>query len=174
MKDRRTLVRHYPRLLPLFLFLAVAVVQLVGCSSPGGNTPPGNDGPNALDDLEREIIIRVNQYRQSKGLPPLVSDDRLAGQARIHSLGMADGDVPFGHDGFLERIKAAGIPCLAAAENVAMNGGFEDPAAEAVRGWLNSPGHRANIEGDYDLTGVGAAVNGVGEYYFTQIFLETI
>jgi len=174
MKDRRTTVHHCPRLIPLFLFLAVALSQLTGCSSPGGTTPPDDGAPGGLSDLEQRIIVQVNQYRQGKGLPSLVPDSRLTIQVRNHSLDMAAGTVPFGHDGFLERIKAAGIPCLAAAENVAMNAGLADPAAAAVRGWLASPGHRANIEGDYDLTGVGAAVNGAGEYYFTQIFLKTI
>lgn len=173
MKGHRAFVRHYPRLLSLLLLLATTLLLLTGCSAPGV-IPPGNDGPIALGDLEQEVITQVNQYRQSKGLSPLVSENRLAIQARNHSLDMADGDVPFGHDGFAERIKATGIPCLAAAENVAMNGGFADPAAAAVQGWPASPGHRANIEGNYDLTGVGAAVNGAGEYYFTQIFLRVL
>ena len=30
-------------------------------------------------------------------------------------------------------------------ENVAYNGGAEDPAKVAVDGWINSPGHRKNM-----------------------------
>jgi uncharacterized protein YkwD len=54
---------------------------------------------------------------------------------------------------------------------VAFNQGHRDPAAVAVQGWLESPGHRENIEGPYELTGVGVASNAKGEVYFTQIFV---
>jgi uncharacterized protein YkwD len=57
------------------------------------------------------------------------------------------------------------------AENVAFNQGHRDPAADAVRGWLASRGHRENIEGPYELTGVGVVSNAKGEFYFTQIFV---
>ena len=56
-------------------------------------------------------------------------------------------------------------------ENVAFNRGHRDPAAEAARGWLASRKHRENIEGPYQLTGVGVATNAAGEVYFTQIFI---
>ena len=55
-------------------------------------------------------------------------------------------------------------------ENVATNQGFPDPAETAVQGWLDSPPHRENIEGDFNLAGVGIAENADGLFYFTQIF----
>jgi len=42
----------------------------------------------------------------------------------------------------------------------------------AVKGWINSPGHQKNMVGDYNLTGIGIAKNNVGEYYFTQLFVK--
>jgi uncharacterized protein YkwD len=33
------------------------------------------------------------------------------------------------------------------------------------------PGHRKNIEGPYEVTGIGVARNAQGEVYFTQIFV---
>ena len=33
--------------------------------------------------------------------------------------------------------------------------------------------HYENIIGDFNLTGIGVAVNEKNEYYFTQIFLKT-
>ena len=38
--------------------------------------------------------------------------------------------------------------------------------------WLNSPGHRKNIEGDFTHIGIGVVKNDAGVYYFTQIFLK--
>ncbi len=42
-----------------------------------------------------------------------------------------------------------------------------------MSGWLRSPGHRENIEGAYDLTGIGVARSRQGVYYFTQLFAGT-
>jgi uncharacterized protein YkwD len=62
---------------------------------------------------------------------------------------------------------------LGAAENVASNNGFPDPATTAVQGWLKSPGHLTNIENaTYNQTGVGVSRNKEGSYYFTQLFAE--
>jgi uncharacterized protein YkwD len=88
---------------------------------------------------------------------------------------MAHGVVPFGHDGFIDRFNLIrmAIPSLSLmGENVALNRGFSNPGQKAVDSWLASPGHLDNIVGDYNLSGVGVAVNSKGEYYFTQIFVK--
>ncbi|MBW4563624.1 MAG: CAP domain-containing protein [Mojavia pulchra JT2-VF2] len=122
--------------------------------------------------LEASTFQQINQYRASLGLPALARNSSIDAQARIHSQNMASGQVAFGHQGFATRIQATGIAYRAAAENVAKNRGYSDPVAVAVRGWLNSPGHLANIKGNYNLTGVGVARNSRGEIYFTQIFIR--
>jgi len=129
----------------------------------------------SLDSLEQAVYNQVNQYRTSNGLPPLTLDSRISEQARNHSQDMANGQVPFGHDGFQSRIQAIEeiIPLSAAAENAAYNQGYSDPASVAVQGWLKSPGHLTNIKGQYNLTGIGVAKNVQGAYYFTQIFINS-
>jgi hypothetical protein len=53
-------------------------------------------------------------------------------------------------------------------ENIAY--GYSTPEA-VMQGWLNSPGHRANIEnGSYRSIGVGAAVGSNGRVYWAQAF----
>ncbi|MBE9206388.1 CAP domain-containing protein [Nostoc sp. LEGE 06077] len=123
--------------------------------------------------LESQVFSQINQYRASLGLPALARNSTIDNQARIHSQNMANGQVAFGHDGFGARIQAIAvtIPYRAAAENVAYNQGYRDPATQAVQGWLRSSGHLANIKGNYNLTGVGVAVNSRGAVYFTQIFI---
>jgi len=83
---------------------------------------------------------------------------------------MLSGKTPFGHEGFHERInrlrKRLG-PIHVAAENVASG---PMSAREVVDGWLHSPGHRRNIEGNFKLTGIGLARREDGMVYFTQIF----
>jgi uncharacterized protein YkwD len=86
---------------------------------------------------------------------------------------MANGTTAFGHTGFSTRCSAAksvlggGNWC---GENVAA--GQKTPK-DAFNSWMNSSGHRANIEkGQATYTGFGYAQNSSGKYYWTQIFLE--
>jgi uncharacterized protein YkwD len=86
---------------------------------------------------------------------------------------MAAESTPLGHAGFPDRIAALRrvMSCGASAENVASSLGYDEPAPEIVRGWLASRGHRANIEGPYERTGVGVARSATGKLYVTQIFV---
>jgi uncharacterized protein YkwD len=45
-------------------------------------------------------------------------------------------------------------------------------AHKVVDGWLHSPGHKKNIEGDYNFTGIGVSKDKNGRIYYTQIFLR--
>jgi uncharacterized protein YkwD len=106
-------------------------------------------------------------------LPSLALDPRITQLARLHSAAMAAGRTPLGHEGFADRVETLSrvMSCRRTAENVAFNQGYRDPAADAVHGWLASRGHRENIEGPYELTGIGVVSNAAGEVYFTQIFV---
>src|SRR5262245_8303243 len=127
-----------------------------------------------LASIDREVVPRVNRYRRSEGLPALASDARVAEIARSHSRAMARGDTGFGHGGFKGRTRAVAgkIPYRHVAENVSRHS--RDPReipAVAVERWVDSRGHRRNIEGSFALTGVGAAVGSDGSVYLTQIFV---
>lgn len=175
---RRPPIRGRQRTLALGLIGASALLASTALE-PAGAPPPAASASDrrghtttALEQ-EQTVYELVNGHRRARGLAPLALDARLSRQARVHSLAMATGTTPFGHDGFEDRAKALAhaLSCRRTAENVAYDRGHHDPAAEAVRGWLRSRGHRKNIEGRYDLTGVGVASNAAGEVYFTQIFV---
>ncbi|MBF2005642.1 CAP domain-containing protein [Chlorogloeopsis fritschii PCC 9212] len=123
--------------------------------------------------IEQSVHEKINAHRATKGLSALTRNSSIDSQARTHSRNMANGSVPFGHQGFSDRVKNTGLSYSAAAENVAYNCGYSDPATQAVKGWLNSSGHRRNIEGNYKLTGIGVAATSDGKcFYFTQIFMR--
>jgi uncharacterized protein YkwD len=117
----------------------------------------------------------VNEHRKRMGLELLAHDARIASVARRHSEDMAGGRVPAGHEGFDARQRHISkiIPLRGIAENVGIN---DYPPSEtvqtAVSGWLGSRGHRKNLEGGYDLTGVGIARDARGTFYYTQIFVR--
>nr|WP_290221888.1 CAP domain-containing protein [Trichocoleus desertorum] len=130
---------------------------------------------SSLSAIEKSAFDQINKYRASKGLPALTWNAAIAEQSRKHSQSMANAKVPFSHDGFQSRVGAIAktVAYRGAAENVAYNQGFNDPATKAVQGWIKSNGHRTNIEGNYNVSGIGVAKNAKGEYYLTQIFIRS-
>ena len=121
-------------------------------------------------EMESEILRLVNLHRHSMGLTPVQMNTLESTVARLHSQNMASGKTPFGHGGFNDRAaylnKKMG-PITLVAENVASG---QMSAREVVDGWLHSPGHRRNIEGNFKLTGIGLARGSNGMIYYTQIF----
>jgi uncharacterized repeat protein (TIGR02543 family) len=64
-----------------------------------------------------------------------------------------------------------GVDSSASAENIAM--GQRTPE-EVMRGWMNSPGHRAAILGsNYNSLGVGVAIDSNGRVHWVQLFART-
>lgn len=126
--------------------------------------------------LERFVHDLVNDHRTGLGLKPLEYRQELAVIAHVHSLAMATYTTPYGHGGFDDRARRADnfMPSAGFAENVAMlnHRGQGGEAKAVVRGWLQSPGHRENIEGDFSLTGIGISQSWEGTYYFTQLFMR--
>jgi len=126
--------------------------------------------------LERQVFALVNAHRASLGLAPLIYREDIAAVARGHSQAMATGRVGFSHEGVEERRRelSASIAFRQFAENVGVNNQTSALAARtAVAEWLTSSGHRRNIEGRFDLTGVGIARTSTGLYFFTQIFVAS-
>lgn len=122
--------------------------------------------------MSADILRYVNEYRHSKHLAPLQPNSFISSIALEHSRDMLSGKTPFGHEGFrarIDRIRKKLGPIHVAAENVASG---PMGAREVVDGWLHSPGHRRNIEGDFRLTGIGLAYGRKGMIYFTQIFTQ--
>jgi len=122
--------------------------------------------------LERRIFNLVNQYRKSINMPPLHLTQIIIKYARQHSKNIATNRTPFSHNGYNSRIRgiSLSIPYTSAGENIAHVQGTPKIAQAALAGWLQSDGHRRVMEGNFYYTGIGAAVDSMGNYYFTQIF----
>lgn len=164
--------------IPIALSASLAGCQFLSVDTATGNLFPVPAAKRydeaTLTDIESQIYRKVNRYRDSLGLSPLTLDRSISRQAKIHSQRIAAGIVPFGHAGFDRRAKviSTATPYRTIAENVAVNRGYDDPAEITVQGWIESEGHRQNMAGNFDTTGIGVAIDGEGKLYFTQIFLR--
>lgn len=127
---------------------------------------------SANNILPEDILAYINQFRLHKGLPELQMNPILNAEAAQHSADMASHRVAFGHDGFANRMKHLQKKIRTAqsgAENVAYN---YHSAKIVAEGWIHSPGHRRNILGHYNQTGIGIVYDKLGRPYYTQLFLN--
>jgi uncharacterized protein YkwD len=105
----------------------------------------------AQSALELEVLQRTNQVRQERGLRPLQWDALAYKAALGHARDMLERNF-FAHQnpeglGAAERMRAAGVLEVMVGENLARFEGYPDPEIpqRALVGWMNSPGHRANL-----------------------------
>jgi uncharacterized protein YkwD len=158
-----------------FILFSFITLLSLGCNK---HLPPSRSRATtvhtapSLTNMESDILRFVNQYRNSRRLPSLNIDQTAAVEALQHSRNMAVSKIPFGHSGFSSRVQNVERSIgriKAAAENVAYG---KMTAREVVDGWIRSKTHRANLEGPFNLIGIGVARNNSGTIYYTQLFIE--
>ena len=124
----------------------------------------------ALNSYEVDVVDRINKIRRSYGLGELSIDVELSRVARLKSQDMHDRHY-FDHTSPtygtpFEMMSTFGIRYRTAGENIAM--GYRTPQS-VVDGWMNSPGHRANIlNASFSKIGMGYLADGS---YWTQMFI---
>lgn len=121
------------------------------------------------ESFAAEVVRLVNERRAANGLSALQTNWELARVAQYKAQDMRDNRY-FSHTSPtygspFDMMKGFGIRYRYAAENIAQ--GYTSPSA-VVEGWMNSPGHRANIlNANYTTTGVGYSTPG---HYWSQMF----
>jgi uncharacterized protein YkwD len=156
----------------LFAAYLLLSISFISCAQPKQVAGVSTVVNSEASSIENEVLRLVNKYRQSKGLSTLKMNSIVLDEARKHSTNMATGVVAFGHGGFDGRSQrlTQKIPGLrATGENVAYG---QVSAKEVMEDWLNSPGHKKNIEGNFTQTGIGIVANRKGVLYYTQIFIR--
>ena len=133
----------------------------------------GPDGePTDLEAFEARVFELTNAFRIKNGRAALENDARLNEAAEGWSEAMAQGDF-FRHS-TPAQTEAEGYAWQAWGENIAV--GQQTPDA-VVNGWINSPGHRANmLSANFRDIGIGHVYleedGGSLRYkhYWTQVF----
>jgi uncharacterized protein YkwD len=148
--------------------MPLAIAGLLACADDGG-TGPGTTEPPEADPAVVEFVDLMNAHRLDEGCGALTWQDDVAAVAQAHSQDMVDRGF-FSHvnpDGESpgDRLQEAGIAYTGWAENIAV--GYAS-AESVLSAWLNSSGHRANIE-NCSLTHHGV---GLVDAHWTHVFLR--
>ena len=167
-------VRPLPALLAACAAALVVFVPVGSTAVVAGDCTPGALFRPANAAFADGVIRLVNQHRATIGLRALKISQSLTASAVWKARHMATYGY-IGHDDPAPPVARSAADRIAACgyrggwgENIAA--GFTTPAA-VLAAWLQSPGHRANIENPaYVVTGAGASVSANGVTVWAQDF----
>lgn len=115
---------------------------------------------------ESEFLSLINSTRANNGLGPLQVNGGLESHARNHTQDMiAAGEIFHSSNGELSA--AGGSGWTRVGENV---GRGQSPSS-LHSAFMDSPGHKANILGDYNYVGIGTD-SADGYLYVTVVFMK--
>lgn len=162
------------------VFTSLATLGLPACATPptparaeaGPPAAPGGVKAEEADDpVLADLVELHNRERAKEDLPPLKVSAKLRAAAKVQADDMAEREkmAHEGSDGSTpsERIARQDYRNRGSGENVA----YGQPSAEAVmRAWMDSPGHRKNILGNFGEIGVARAKSKEGEIFWCVDF----
>ena len=136
--------------------------------------------------IAQKILKKTNAIREDLGLSELQQNNDMDELAELHSINMVSFDffdhVDHENKSPSDRADDLNFSWSSIAENIGFVPWFENVtgcgdtrSAEAisqcvVEGWRNSPGHYANMIGEFNELGVGVAFTQDSIAYFTQVF----
>jgi hypothetical protein len=153
------------KLLSPILLLALLSISLVSCSKEeiasdqNDNTPVSVTFTYSQEELQ--LLNIINDYRVSIGKNRLDKVDYMSVKS--------EGGIS--HDYFQDRYEALvdNLGAVNVSENLAYN--YSTPQG-VFNAWLNSAGHKANIEGDFTHFGVAIRTNAEGKKFYTNLFMK--
>lgn len=157
--------------IPQVLLAFFSIIILTSCSS-SEDTLEHLETPTEVSSkpIENEILNLINEYRVDNGLSVLQQLNVIKSQTHNHTNYMVSKSA-VSHDNFYQRKEylTTNADAKSVAENVAY--GYTT-AISVVNAWLNSDGHKKNIEGDYNYFEVSAEKDVNGKWYYTNIFIK--
>ncbi|MGB1020571.1 MAG: CAP domain-containing protein [Flavobacteriaceae bacterium] len=162
-----------------------SIVLLLACSKDS-TTESSNQNSAFEDQITKAVFEKTNGVRKEKGLSALSRHEELDLLSKLHSDNMVEHNF-FAHEDHQgaspsDRADALNFGWTTIAENIGQVPWFENVtgcgdtrSADAiatcvVEGWRNSPGHYANMIGDFQQIGVGVTFDKDSIVFFTQVF----
>ncbi len=123
-------------------------------------------------NAENDFYELINTDRAAEGLEPLAVYGDLIDDARAQSEFQAADLCPEGaricHNDDLASVTTNWTRL---GENVGVGGSSEEGIVQLHQAFMDSPGHYANIMGDYNYIGVGVVIREDGALYVTVVFM---
>ncbi|WP_289024551.1 CAP domain-containing protein [uncultured Salegentibacter sp.] len=160
-----------------FIVLVLLTVSTVSCAKESIEEEVNSYNHTAEEkvhfdysEIENTILKLVNEHRETLDLKPLQPIAEISFEAESHNYYMLEvGKVS--HDNFGARYE--NLVKTVGAKAVSENVGYGYRTADAVvKAWLNSKGHKENIEGNHSHFGVSVVDDANGRNYFTNIFIR--
>jgi len=135
-------------------------------------TTPPKTAPEGITNSEQTLLDLINGARADVGAAPLKFDMNVVKVARLKGQDMVDNNY-FSHTSPtygspFDMLSQFNISYRTAGENIAGNSSING----AYQSWMNSSGHRQNIENDsYNYTGLGIINGSRYGKIFVQIFI---
>jgi uncharacterized protein YkwD len=147
------------------LVIALAALLFGGASAAAA---PAAHGETTARSSVADVIARTNAIRKEAGCSPVKADEKLRSVAQKHAVDMS-------RNGYLEHEDSDG---RTSGQRIRTTGGHDvtgenlaygyPSAAEVMKVWMDSSGHRRNIE-DCAFTHVGVGY-APGGHYWVQDF----
>ncbi|MBF4493081.1 CAP domain-containing protein [Flavobacterium sp. JLP] len=164
------------KIMRVMLFIAM----LIAMNSCSADTADGNDNSTPTEetlitnytynDSELETMQLINEYRLSIGLNALQIINHISAKCQEHNTYMIANNV-MNHNDFV--LRSDNLVKVLGAKKVGENVAYNYKTSEAVvKAWLESPGHKENIEGDYTHFGLAVTTDKTGKKYYTNIFVK--
>lgn len=157
------------------IFLAAVIFSLTSCSSDASEEVQTTNSTLVNDynynQIEIDLAAEINAYRVSKGLNELQTVNHISFKSEEHNEYMIANNV-VNHDYFEERSNniMQVLGAVKVNENVAYN---YTTSAGVLHAWLQSPGHKSNIEGNFTHFGISVSEDPeTGKKYYTNIFIK--
>jgi uncharacterized protein YkwD len=133
---------------------------LTGLATVPSTEPPkvSSTSITSLSEVEAGFLEQINALRATRGLRPVVLDERLSAIAREWSGEMADLDDIAHNPDYVSQVRSVVGPVPPIGENVAFGG----PGAEDVSdGLAHSPSHLGNLVNPaFTKVGIGVVQRG--------------
>lgn len=161
-------------ILALIIASFITVTAMISCQNDDDESSENNIVNNAdvsPSELDMQVFDLINKHRESIGVTKLIFNEEVFKKAYEHTQYMVKQNN-LSHDGFEDRISAIeNIYSIGvSAENVAYN--YSTNAEDVVNQWLDSEGHKNNLETDELTHSAVATINDNGKIYYTQLFIE--
>lgn len=164
------------KIMHTMLFIAI-FIAMNSCSADTAEGTESSTTTEALitnytyNDSELETMQLINDYRVRIGLNALQKINHISFKCQEHNTYMIANNV-VNHNDFTAR--SENIMGVLGAKNVGENVAYNYKTSEAVlKAWLESPGHKENIEGNFTHFGLSVTTDpATGKKYYTNIFVR--